>query len=221
MEVAWIGVVLVLAAGLTVWRFWLERPLPPLQPYGRSGLALRVTGADPYEREFDEQTFRLRVYGNVQQEQALSLDDVRAMTSVETGDPLMCVLDWANQARWRGVPIRDVLRKAGLQTDGTFVVFRDDRDFSSSLSMAYIETGAPILAYEVNGEPLPREHGWPLRVVAPGKWGYKWVKWVTELEVTDRGYEGSYESRGFSLDGDVNKPQREADVRGVRSAAEK
>ena len=52
--------------------------------------------------------------------------------------------------------------------------------------MAYIQSGKPILAYQVNGQDLPREHGWPLRVVAPEKWGYKWVKWVTQIEVTDR-----------------------------------
>ena len=78
---------------------------------------------------------------------------------------------------------------------------RDDRDFAASLGMDYVMSGEPILAWGIGDTPLPREHGWPLRIVAPGKYGYKWVKWVTEIEVHDRGHEGSYEERGFSLDG--------------------
>ncbi|KPK57445.1 MAG: hypothetical protein AMK73_10150 [Planctomycetes bacterium SM23_32] len=170
---------------------------------------LHLTGYMPYDRIADTEAYRLRVYGKVDAEVSLALDDVKAMPSVETDAPLECVLGWTDHAVWRGVPVRDVLSRGGPHADGTFVVFRDDRDFCASLSMDYVETGRPLLAWEVNGEPLPREHGWPLRVVAPGKFGYKWVKWVTAIEVTDRGYEGTYEGRGFSLDGDADGPRTE------------
>jgi DMSO/TMAO reductase YedYZ molybdopterin-dependent catalytic subunit len=121
------------------------------------------------------------------------------------------VVGWTDLARWRGPRLKDVLSMADIVEDGQFVVIHDDRDFSATLSTEYIRSGRPILAYEVDGEPLPRTHGWPVRVVAPDKYGYKWVKWVTELEVTNRGYEGTYEEMGFSLDGDVDEPRREAD----------
>jgi DMSO/TMAO reductase YedYZ molybdopterin-dependent catalytic subunit len=74
-----------------------------------------------------------------------------------------------------------------------------------------VNSGRPLLAWEVNGKPLPRRHGWPLRIVAPGKYGFKWVKWVTEIEVHDRGHEGTYEDQGFALDGDRDGPKIQAD----------
>jgi DMSO/TMAO reductase YedYZ molybdopterin-dependent catalytic subunit len=173
---------------------------------------LHVTGGDVAGRISDPAAYRLRVWGKVNKELSLTLQDIKAMPTVQTDAPLECVVEWTDRAMWEGVPIRDVIRLAGPQADGKFLVFRDDRDFSSSLSMDYVQTGKPILAWKVNGADLPRDQGWPIRVVAPDKWAYKWVKWVTQIEVTDRGYEGSYESAGFSLDGDLNKPRTQQEV---------
>jgi DMSO/TMAO reductase YedYZ molybdopterin-dependent catalytic subunit len=174
---------------------------------------LHVTGPGAADRIADAEAYRLRVWGKVERELSLTLDDVKALPAVETDAPLACVVGWEDHALWRGVPIRDLVALAGPQEDGRYLTFRDDKTFSSSLSMEYVLAGRPLLAYEVNGRDLPRIHGWPLRVVAPGKWGYKWVKWVTEIEVTDRGYEGSYERMGFSLDGDADGPKLEAEKR--------
>ncbi|MFO8006309.1 MAG: molybdopterin-dependent oxidoreductase [Candidatus Brocadiia bacterium] len=172
---------------------------------------LHVTGPGAASRIGDADSYRLRVWGKVEQEQSLDLHRLHGMETVATDAPLACVVGWTDHALWRGVPIRDVVRLARPEPDATHVVFTDDKDFSSSLSLDYVRTGRPILAWEVNHRPLPRIHGWPLRVVAPGKWGYKWVKWVTSIEVTDRGHEGNYESMGFSLDGDAGEPKLEAD----------
>ena len=168
---------------------------------------LHVTGADASSRMSDPAAYRLRVWGKVKKELSLSLQDIKAMPAARTDAPLECVVEWTDRALWEGVPIRDVVRMAEPEASAKFLVFRDDRDFYSSLSMDYVQTGRPLLAWKVNGADLPRDQGWPIRVAAPGKWGYKWVKWVTQIEVTDRGYEGSYESSGFSLDGDADKPR--------------
>ncbi len=172
---------------------------------------LRTTGADPSERISDLQTYRLRIWGKVGREVSLKLSDVEALPPVTSAAPLECVLDWTDYAVWTGAAIRDVVEAADPLPDAKFLVFHDDRDFSATLDMEYVRTGKPILAYAVNGGPLPREHGWPLRVVAPDKYGYKWVKWVTSIELTDRGYEGTYESSGYSLDGDVSGPKEESE----------
>ncbi len=174
---------------------------------------LHVTGPGAPYRISDADSYRLRVWGKVERELSLDLERLYGMDAVVSDAPLSCVVGWTDHALWRGVPVRDVLGPARPHADATHVVFTDDKDFSSSLSLEYVRTGKPILAWEVNHQPLPRIHGWPLRVVAPGKWGYKWVKWVTSIEVTDRGYEGSYESMGFSLDGDADEPKRQADKR--------
>ena len=173
---------------------------------------LHETGPDPSGRIADAEAYRLRVWGLVDEELSLTLDDVKSLPAVVRDEPLACVVGWADYRQWRGAALRDVLALAGPR--GQFVTIHDDRDFAASLEMDYALGGRPILAWEAGGDTLPRTHGWPLRVVAPGKWGYKWVKWVTEIEVHDRGYEGTYEENGFSLDGDLSKPRTEAEKRG-------
>lgn len=173
---------------------------------------LHVTPSDAAERVIDPATYRLRVWGLVNEELSLSLDDVKSLPSVARDEPLACVVGWTDYRLWRGATLCDVLELAGPR--GMYVTIRDDQGFSATLDMEYILSGRPILAWEAGGEELPREHGWPLRVVAPDRWGFKWVKWVSEIEVQDRGYEGTYESHGFSLDGDVAKPRTEAEKRG-------
>lgn len=172
---------------------------------------LHVFGEDPAGHVIDTASYRLRVWGKVSEELSLTLEDLQTMPAEERDAPLSCVVGSTDYATWRGVPIRDVIQPAAPRTDATHVVFRDDRGFSSSLSLEYVQSGKPILAYELNGKPLPPEHGRPLRVVAPDKWGYKWVRWVTSVELTDRGYEGTYESSGWSLDGDLNGPKLESE----------
>lgn len=195
---------LVVGAILFYGRLLKPRPLTPLD-------RLLVTGADPDKRIPDGRTYRLRIWGKVGKETSLTLEQVMALPAHETDVPLDCVTGRTDRALWRGARIADVIALAQPDPDATFLVFRDDRDFSSSLSMDDVRSGRPLLAWSADGQELPRVQGWPLRVVAPGKWGYKWVKWVTSIELTNRGYEGTYEGHGYSLDGDRNKPETEAD----------
>ena len=179
----------------------------PLTPLSK----LLVTGVDPDKRISDPQTYRLRIWGKVGKETSLTLAQVKALPTHEEESVLPCVTGFTGRVVWHGARIADVIAAAQPDADATYLVFHDDRDFSSTLSMDYVRSGQPLLAWAGNGQELPREQGWPLRVVAPGKWGYKWVKWVTSIELTDRGYEGTYESQGFSLDGNRNESETEAD----------
>jgi DMSO/TMAO reductase YedYZ molybdopterin-dependent catalytic subunit len=199
-----IVVALILAGALLTAYALKKRPAAPPTP-------LHTTGPDPTERIKDAETYRLRIWGKVGKEVSLSLSDIKAMASVETDAPLKCVVGWTDHAVWRGVRIREVIEVAEPQPDAAYLVFHDDRKFSATLDMEYVRTGKPILAYDVNGLALPREHGWPLRVVAPGKYGFKWVKWLTSIELTNRGYEDTYESSGWSLNGNVDEPATEAE----------
>jgi DMSO/TMAO reductase YedYZ molybdopterin-dependent catalytic subunit len=196
-----VGVLLLLAVALAYYariRLIAARKQP-----------LHVTGADPTSHFSDPASYRLRVWGKVDKELSLTLADVKSLPSVVRDAPLACVVGWKDYRLWRGPALRDVLAPAGPR--GRFVTIRDDRGFSASLDMDYVLSGRPILAWGVGEEELPREHGWPLRVVAPDKWGYKWVKWVSEIEVHDRGYEGTNESGGFSLNGDLSQPATEGE----------
>ncbi len=208
---AFVGLILAaIFAYARVFGFPKPKPPEPLTPLSE----LFETGFEPEDRIADLSTYRLRVYGKVAEEVSLTYDEVRALPARETDDDVICVLGKKGHVLWRGARIADVIAKARPDPDAKTLVFHDDRDFSASLSLDYVRSGKPLLAWGANGQDLPRVHGWPLRVVAPGKWGYKWVKWVTSIEVTDRGYEGNYESNGFSLNGNRDEPPTEAEKHG-------
>ncbi len=205
---AFVGIVLaaVLFYSRIVRVLW-PKPPEPLTPLSE----LFTTGSDPDLRISDLSTYRLRIYGKVGKEVSLTYEEVKVLPAHETDDPVICVLGKRGHVLWRGARIADVVSLAQPEPGVKTLVFHDDRDFSASLSMDYVQSGKPLLAWGANGQTLPREHGWPLRVVAPGKWGYKWVKWVTAIELTDRGYEGNYERMGFSLNGNRNEPPTEVE----------
>ena len=83
------------------------------------------------------------------------------------------------------------------------VVFSSPGGYTTSLTIADIEESDPLLAYEVNGEILPKNQGYPVRLVVPDKLGYKWIKWVTGIEVIAGEYKGYWESRGYSNEADA------------------
>ncbi len=123
-----------------------------------------------------------------------------ALPSVEIRATLQCVDGPAGTAIWRGVRISDLLAMAQVNQSGFDVAFYAVDGFSSSLTLQEVSTGDVLLAYEMNGETLPAVHGFPVRVVAPEQFGYKWVKWVDHIEVVDYDFRGFWESRGWADD---------------------
>ena len=108
---------------------------------------------------------------------------------------------------WEGVLVRDLFDRAGVLPEAKTVIFRSVDGYSTSLFLDYLYDNDIILAHKVNGVALPPELGYPFQVVAEGKWGYKWSKWVHEIEVSDDVfYEGHWESQGFSNKADLDEP---------------
>jgi DMSO/TMAO reductase YedYZ molybdopterin-dependent catalytic subunit len=99
---------------------------------------------------------------------------------------------------WTGVPLSYLLEQAGYSQNTLSVVFYAADEYSSSISLEKALLEDTILAYKMNGVTLPAEHGYPVRLVAPHKVGYKWVKWIVKIELVDYVYEGYWESRGYS-----------------------
>jgi hypothetical protein len=116
---------------------------------------------------------------------------------------LKCVEGYSGTAVWKGVPLGYVLDLAGVQKGADEVVFYASDGYDSSLTLDYAYEDDVLLCYEMNGETLPENQGYPLKVVAPGKWGYKWVKWVYAIEVVDYDHKGFWESRGWNDDADI------------------
>ncbi len=136
--------------------------------------------------------FRLRVTGAVATPLSLSRADLEAMARREVTLPIACVEGWSAEARWRGVPVRDLLRAAGAP-DGAEVDVESlqprGRYRRSALSPAHAGDGDTLLALFLDGEPLHLDHGFPVRLIGPNRPGVLQTKWVSELRV--RGGKGA------------------------------
>lgn len=199
-------------------------PVPAAAELGIDGLAPVLTPSADFYRidtalvvpQVDPATWSLRVHGLVEQEVVLRWDDLVALPQKETVATLVCVSNGVGgsligTARWLGVPLRDILARARPTAEADMVLSRSIDGFTASSPIeALTDERDALLAIGMNGEPLPIEHGFPVRMVVPGLYGYvSATKWVTELEVTryadDEGY---WTSRGWSARGPVKLASR-------------
>jgi DMSO/TMAO reductase YedYZ molybdopterin-dependent catalytic subunit len=152
-------------------------------------------------------TYSLKVSGLVDTPLSLSYDQVLAHDLYSKVVTLHCVEGWDATILWEGVLIDDLLKEAGAQDSAVIVIFHAADGYTSSLPVQYLRDKKILLAYKMNGVVLPPERGFPFVVVAEAKWGYKWVKWVTEIELSnDSTYKGYWESFGYSNTGDLDQP---------------
>jgi DMSO/TMAO reductase YedYZ molybdopterin-dependent catalytic subunit len=159
-------------------------------------------------QKVDRATYRLAVDGAVATPADYTYADVLSHETTYTKVvQLDCVEGWSVKALWEGVLISDLVDRARPATDAVTVVFHAADGYSTSLPLAYVRSRKLLLAYKLNGVELPPERGFPFQVVAQDKWGYKWCKWVTRIELsTDATFRGYWESRGYSTTGDLDKP---------------
>ncbi len=142
-------------------------------------------------------TWMLTVDGEVENKLTFNYDNFTSLESVTVIATVQCVEGPSGTAVWRGVRVKTILNLAGLTPDAFDIVFYAADDYSSSLALNETQQDDVLLAYEMNGEPLPAEQGFPVRVVATNHAGYKWVKWVERIEVVAYDYLGYWESRGW------------------------
>jgi hypothetical protein len=130
----------------------------------------------------DASSWRLRVRGEVERETVLSYDEVLALGGAVRRATLDCTGGWYTVQRWHGVPVDALLERAGLKKGARSLLFLSTTGYARRFSLEDAE--GLLLATNVEDEELSAEHGFPLRLVAPGHRGYGWVKWVTEVEVS-------------------------------------
>ena len=161
--------------------------------------------------------WRLRVVGMVENEIEITFDELIALPLIETDVTLACVSNEVGggligNARWMGYPIRDLLARAKPTGGADMVLSRsvDGWTASTPLSVLEDENRDSILAVSMNGDPLPQEHGFPVRMVVPGLYGYvSATKWVTELRLTRFADETAYwTDRGWSAKGPIKLSSR-------------
>jgi len=131
-------------------------------------------------------------------------DLVNNFQSVQQVGTLLCVEGWSVTMLWQGVPITDLLGETGVSVQANTLIFSPSDGYTTELPLNYVEQNNLILAYNVNNVTLPAEAGFPLMLIAQNQYGYKWIKWVTEIDVSnDSSYLGYWESRGYPNDASV------------------
>ncbi|WP_430647498.1 molybdopterin-dependent oxidoreductase [Agromyces sp. GXS1127] len=200
-------------------------PVPASAELGIDGLAPVITPNAEFYRidtalavpQVDPADWRLRIHGMVEREVELTWDELVALPLGESATTLACVSNEVGggligTAVWLGYPIRELLARAVPSADADMVLSRSIDGFTASTPLeALTDPGREaILAVGMNGEPLPVEHGFPVRMVVPGLYGYvSATKWVTDLEVTrfdlDRAY---WSDRGWSERGPIKLSSR-------------
>ena len=154
--------------------------------------------------------YRLAVTGLVETPLDLTYDQVIDRDQFSKVVTLHCVEGWDATILWEGVRLSDILAQAGVKDGAPVVIFHAVDGYTSSLPLDYIQRNEILLAYKMNGVALPAERGFPFQVVAESKWGYKWVKWVDAIELSnDTSYRGYWESRGYNNNGDQTGPKLE------------
>ena len=168
----------------------------------------------------DPADYRLKVSGLVDQPLSLSIDDLRGMAGREMTIGFECsgnrgpVNGLSGNGNWSGVPVRDVLNRAGVQASAKeFVFFGADRgeeevpfrgqaftveqQYGRSLDREKALSDEPLLIYALNGQPLTRHQGFPLRLLIPGWYGMAQVKWLSEIHVQEDQYLGKFQARHY------------------------
>ncbi len=143
---------------------------------------LNLTGIAP---DVNIEQYRLEIEGLVEIPLSLTYEEILAYPAVTEVVLLICPGFFADNAEWTGVPVTALLEKAGITPEAKGVVFQDIAgSYRKELLLEDIMGNDSIfLAYSVDGQTLPAEHGYPLRLVAKGKYGSYWVKWVESIEV--------------------------------------
>ena len=119
---------------------------------------------------------------------------------------LNCVEGWSATILWEGMLVRDLINTARALPEVKTVIFHAYDGYTTSFPIDYSMNNDIIMAYKMNEVVMPPERGYPFQLVAESKWGYKWVKWITKIELSDdEFYRGYWESRGYSNKGDLDK----------------
>jgi DMSO/TMAO reductase YedYZ molybdopterin-dependent catalytic subunit len=152
----------------------------------------------------DIESYRLKVNGLVENPQEYSFDEViNGHQNYEKVVTLSCVDGWSVTILWEGVLVRDVIEEAQVSPDAQVIIFHAYDGYTTALPIDYIMDQEIMMAHKMNGVFLPYERGAPFQLVAESKWGYKWIKWVTEIELSDDvDYLGTWERQGFSNSAD-------------------
>lgn len=159
-------------------------------------------------QEIDIDSYTLEITGLANEQKSYTYDQVIGdYTSYKKVSTLYCVDGWDTTILWEGVLVRDLIGQTNPLPEVKTVIFHASDGYTTSFPIEYIMDNEIMLAYRINEVTLPPSQGFPFQLVAESKWGYKWIRWVTEIELSSNdAYRGYWEDKGFSNSGDLDEP---------------
>jgi DMSO/TMAO reductase YedYZ molybdopterin-dependent catalytic subunit len=144
-------------------------------------------------------TYQLEVTGLVNKTLKMSYDElINDFQTYQKVVTLNCVQGWSAKILWEGFLVSDLLNNTGVNSNAVAAIFYASDGYSTSLPLEYLTSKNIMLANKMNGLMLPPERGFPFQLVAESQYGYKWIKWLTKIEVTDNpDYLGTWEKQGY------------------------
>src|SRR5690349_17846722 len=170
--------------------------IAPILPTG----GWRIYTISGHMPTFDPATWRLKIGGHVEQPVSLTYDQLRTLPRVDQVSNFHCVTGWSVQnVRWGGVRVHDVLAAAKPDYFSAHALefVSMEVPYTDYLTLKQASLHDVMLAYEMDGKPLAREHGAPVRLVIPEMYGYKNVKWLAGIDVVPKAVNGYWEDLGY------------------------
>jgi len=147
------------------------------------------------------------VDGLVKKKLSLSYQELKTFPRQKKVITTHCVEGWQVTVLWEGIPFREVISRAGVDSKVNTVIFHGVDGYTTSLAYKTVAGKNMLLADSANRIPLPARLGFPFILVAEDKWGYKWARWVSRIELSsDESYQGYWERNGYSNDAELGKP---------------
>jgi DMSO/TMAO reductase YedYZ molybdopterin-dependent catalytic subunit len=180
--------------------------LPPGQYITEKWPVLHAGSVPRYD---DLATWTLRVFGEVEDELELSWEQLNGLPRTTTTQDIHCVTRWSRfDAGFEGVHWREIAALARPTATAAFVVAHAEHGFTSNVPVRFLEDDDALLATHADGEPLTPDHGYPLRLVIPGKYFWKSAKWLRGIELSAVDKPGFWERYGYHNDADPWNEQR-------------
>lgn len=155
--------------------------------------------------QVNPELWRLEIAGMVERPRAYTFQELTALPSINQETTLMCISNQVggglmSNAVWKGVPLRFLLENAGLKQDVSKVMLRAVDSYDDTIPIAKAMEPTTLVVYEMNGAGLPFTHGYPVRLIVPGLFGEKSLKWITRIELVAKDIKGFYEKQGWGPD---------------------
>jgi DMSO/TMAO reductase YedYZ molybdopterin-dependent catalytic subunit len=150
-------------------------------------------------------TYRLTVNGLVIEPKEYTYDQVvNDFQNYQKVVTLYCVQGWNTKILWQGILVRDLLNESGVNATAKVVIFHASDGYTTAMPVSYFYEHDILMAFKMNGLVIPPEKGFPFELVAESKYGYKWIKWITHIELSENeNYLGYWERQGYSNSADI------------------